>query len=302
LAATQYGLVARWQAIERGWTHRMLRWRVQHEGWREVQPGVYLVGGAPWSWQQQTMAAVLSAGPDALASQLSAAAIWGFEGIYGHPVEVTSSRWLRRPRGDVVLHESKDVVPQDRARLRGIPLTSPLRTVIDVGCRVSLAQLEVMAVEGIRRGWFSYPELQRRHAEIARRGRNGAGPMRLILERWAEQDALADSGWEVHLGRLLERLGFPRPVRQFRIVDAHGNFVAQVDLAYPQWCIAIEADSESWHTGLDRFHHDRSRWNHVRAIGWDLLTYTYEHYRHDHPHIRRTLSATIKRRSLPEIA
>jgi hypothetical protein len=273
----------------------MVQWRVRTGEWCEVQPGVYLVGGAPTSWYQSLTAAVLAAGPQAAASQFAAAGVWGFEGIRPGSVEVTSPRWLRRPHGSVDLHESQDLIEEDITRYRGIPVTSPLRTVVDIGCRVTLTQLEAMAVEGIRRGWFTHRQLERRHREIARRGRNGAGRLRHVLQGWSGEDGLAHSGWEIRLGRRIERLGFPRPVRQFRILDAQGNFVAQVDLAYPWWQIAIEADSETWHTGLSRFHHDRSRWNLVRAAGWDLLTYTHAHYRDDHQHIARTLRSTIDR-------
>jgi hypothetical protein len=293
LASQQYGLVARWQAFERGWTPRMVQWRLRTGEWCEVQPGVYLVGGAPTSWRQSLHAAVLAAGPDALASHVGGGALWGFESITTYPLEVQSPRWLRRPRGDVRLHESQDLIADDYARLHGIPVTSPLRTVVDIGCRVTIEQLEMMAVEGIRRGWFTYRQLRRRHRQVARRGRNGAGPLREVLRGWAAQDGLAHSGWEIRMGRLIERLGFPRPVRQFRIVDPLGNFIAQVDFAYPWWQIAIEADSETWHTGMSRFHHDRSRWNSVRAAGWSLLTYTHAHYRHDPAHMARTLRATI---------
>lgn len=293
LSERQFGLVARWQLFELGWTYRMTDRRRSSRAWAEVQPGVYLVGGSPRSWRQALMAAALSAGPTALVSQVSAATLVGFEGFTKPPVEVTSPRWLRRPRGDVLLHESQDLVDADYLRIDGIPVTSPLRTVIDIGCRVSIERLEAMAVEGIRRGWFTYRQLRHRHRQIARRGRNGAGPLREVLRAWSAHDGLAHSGWEIRLGRLIQRLGFPRPMRQFRIVDLHGNFVAQVDFAYPWWQIAIECDSETWHTGLSRFHHDRSRWNLVRSAGWNLLTYTYDHYRNDHAHIARTLRATI---------
>jgi very-short-patch-repair endonuclease len=106
------------------------------------------------------------------------------------------------------------------------------------------------------------------------------------------------------LARLIEDLGFPRPTRQVRVLDVHGNFVAQVDFGYPEWKIAIEGDSETWHTGSKRFHDDRTRRNLVTAAGWELLTYTYDHYRRDHRHIRSTLSAAIRRQvpTPPEIA
>src|SRR5205809_7921453 len=38
--------------------------------------------------------------------------------------------------------------------------------------------------------------------------------------------------------------GLPDPVRQLRIEDDHGQFVARVDLAWPDLCLFIELDGE----------------------------------------------------------
>jgi hypothetical protein len=177
--------------------------------------------------------------------------------------------------------------------LRGIPVATPHRIVLDVGCLVGPVQLEQMVVEGLRRGSFTYRQLMRRHREISRRGRNGSGRLRTVLRQMDSDGSLAQSGWEIRLAKVIVDLGFPRPVRQHRILDEDGNFVAQVDLAYPHRRLAIEADSETWHTGPTRFHRDRTRWNLIRAAGWELLVYTYQHYRHDRRHIATTLRAAL---------
>ncbi|MDZ7733047.1 MAG: type IV toxin-antitoxin system AbiEi family antitoxin domain-containing protein [Acidimicrobiia bacterium] len=307
LAASQYGLVTRQQARERGLTDRRIKLRVDRGLWIPVQPGVFVIAGAPESWHRDLLAACLAAGPTAVVSHRSAAALWGFEGARRGPVAVTSSRWRRRPRGDVELHETQDLADVDRVRRHNIPVASPLRVVLDIGCLVSQTQLESMAVEGMRRGWFTYRDLVKRHRQVARRGRNGAGRLRAVLRELDNGNALAESGWEIRLSRAIVRMGLPRPVKQHTITDSNGNFVARVDLAYPKYRLAIEADSETWHTGSPRFHRDRTRWNHIRAAGWEVLVYTFEHYRHDRPHIARTLRAALASRAhlaaeRPEIA
>jgi hypothetical protein len=278
-------------------TRRQIEVRLASGLWERVQPGVYRVAGTPSSWHQDLLAACLTAGPTALVSHRAGAAFWGFEGIRARSIEISSPRWLRRPRGEIVLHETQDLADGDYTRLQGIPVTSPLRVLVDIGCLVPPAQLESMAVEGMRRRWFTFEQLKTRHREIARRGRNGAGPLRALLREWDQHERLAHSGWEVRLSRLLVSMGFPRPTRQIRVVDDQGNFVAQVDMGYPALKVAIEGDSETWHTGLPRFHSDRTRRNLVTAAGWEFLTYTYEHYRHDHGHIRSTLDHAIQRQT-----
>lgn len=298
LAASQYGLVTSMQLRLLGVTARMVAHRRRTAGWELVQPGVYRLGGVPATWRQALRAATLAAGPDAFVSHRAAAALWGFEGFTPWLVELTSPRWRRRPAGvDVHLHETQDAIASDVCLVAGIPAATPLRIAIDIGCQVGPAGVEAVAVEAIRRGWFTHRDLRRRHRQIARPGRNGSRAVRLLLDHLATNERRSHSGWEVRLARLITRLGFPRPERQVRVLDDAGNLVAQVDLGYRREKIAIEADSETWHTGRTPFHRDRTRWNELTAAGWEVLIYTYDHYRHDHAHITRTLRAAFDARS-----
>jgi hypothetical protein len=60
LLRVQYGVIARWQALECGLTSRAIEYRIRHGGpWRAMLPGVYLtVTGVPTP-EQRDMAALL---------------------------------------------------------------------------------------------------------------------------------------------------------------------------------------------------------------------------------------------------
>ena len=60
--------------------------------------------------------------------------------------------------------------------------------------------------------------------------------------------------------------------------DDGGQFVAQVDLAYPSRRLAIELDSIRWHHNSESFVNDRRRRNRLQAIGWDVLNFTWQDY------------------------
>jgi len=61
-----------------------------------------------------------------------------------------------------------------------------------------------------------------------------------------------------------------RSVRQHEVRSA-GEFVARVDLAYPEHRLAIELDAFGWHAGRGPFRSDRIRGNRIEAAGWRLL-------------------------------
>jgi very-short-patch-repair endonuclease len=76
------------------------------------------------------MAAVLAAGPGAVLSHRSAAALWGL-GRWHQPLEVTASS-LRRLDG-VLIHRSRTLTREDITRHYDIPVTTPARTLLDLG-------------------------------------------------------------------------------------------------------------------------------------------------------------------------
>ncbi|MGH9003606.1 MAG: type IV toxin-antitoxin system AbiEi family antitoxin domain-containing protein, partial [Acidimicrobiia bacterium] len=60
LAASQCGVISRRQARAAKLTSKQIRTRVASGRWRQVLPGVYAVAGAPTSWEQDAMVAVLA--------------------------------------------------------------------------------------------------------------------------------------------------------------------------------------------------------------------------------------------------
>src|SRR5262249_9693064 len=81
LAARQHALVTRRQAIAAGLTADAVARRVRAGLWVVAAPGVSRLAGAPRSWPQRALAAVLSAGPGAVASHRTAAHLWGLDGF-----------------------------------------------------------------------------------------------------------------------------------------------------------------------------------------------------------------------------
>ena len=273
IARAQHGLVTRSDVLGAGASATMAhRWT--REGRLErVHTGVYRVAGAPPSWEQALLAAVLAAGDGALASHLAAAALWGLvEERPGPEVTVDRGR-LPRLHG-VVVHRSKDVGEAARSRRRGVPVTDPLRTVVDLGAVAPRWVVEEALDRGLARQLFSIAAVERARGRVAKPGRRGSGVLREVLERRALQDGVPDSVLEPRMARLLERHGLPPAAFQHE-VRRHGRFVARIDVAYPDARLAVEADGYGSHATRQAHEHDLARQNAVVLLRWDVLRFTW---------------------------
>jgi very-short-patch-repair endonuclease len=66
--------------------------------------------------------------------------------------------------------------------------------------------------------------------------------------------------------------GLPRPVCQYEVFDANGEFVARLDLAYPDRKLAIEYEGDH-HRERSAFQRDLRRMNRLRTLGWTVLRF-----------------------------
>lgn len=121
LAERQHGVVARWQLLKAGMGVGAIEWRIAKGRLRRVHRGAYAVGHRSLSCEGHWMAAVLSAGPEAVLSHRSAGQAWRIVPLSPSWPEVTRPTTIR-PRSDLRVHCSP--LPQDEiAVVGGIPVT-----------------------------------------------------------------------------------------------------------------------------------------------------------------------------------
>lgn len=276
LAARQHGLVTVSQARDAGATRAMLRRRVDAGSWCVVDRGVLRAGGAPVTWESELLARVLSAGPGAVASHRSAAVLWGLEGCRPGVPELTVPNGRRYRRAGVRTHESTDLDLVTPVRRRGIPTTPVARTLLDLGAVVDLGRVHVAIDDARRRRLTDWNALLTTLTTHARRGRDGVGTLRAILDEHYGEMAVADSGFERLVMALLTAAGLPRPVLHHEVV-VRGHR-CHIDLAYPEARVAIELDGRD-HLRPEVFETDRPRQNSVVLAGWTVLRFTWRRYR-----------------------
>jgi very-short-patch-repair endonuclease len=271
LASRQFGVFSRDQALALGATRNTVEQRVETGAWCVVLPRIYRVAVVARSLRQHAMAATLWSAPDGLISHETAATLWPFEGIATEDVHLTVpvGRSLRSTK--VTVHHTNDLLPADIGMRGPIPITSPLRTAIDLAGVVDANTLEIAIESALRRGVFTVGQLRWRAEALLGTGRRGSKELRELLAR--RDLGTTDSGWEVRTEQVLVAAGFAAPTRQYSI-RANGKEIARADLAYPDARVIHEYDSDQWHSGTARRHRDAASRNRLRALGWTVIEVT----------------------------
>jgi predicted transcriptional regulator of viral defense system len=190
IAHRQYGVITRAQALAAGVHRRSIDRLVGSGRWEIVARAVYRVSGSPRSWEQRALALVLSAGDEAVVSHRSAAHLYGLDG-FGPTgrIDVTTSRHRRHTIVGATVHETTDPHLLSQRTRRGVPVTGPARTVLDV-CWVVDDDLTALRAldEMLRHRLVTWEELWQCLVVHARRGRNGVARYRRILvKRWGKR-------------------------------------------------------------------------------------------------------------------
>jgi very-short-patch-repair endonuclease len=271
LARNQLGLLTRTQVRALG-----LPLEAWHRGCRDgrlevVLPGVARVEGFQSPPEQEILAGVLLGGHGALASHRSALQLWGCP-MPALDVDVmVAGRSRPRSRPGVTFHRTRDRLDLEPSRPRGVPCTSPLRALVDVGeldehlVEAALGHLAVsrLVVPSVARA------VADRHTAP---GRAGAAALRRACERWPPRIERPDSVLEVEVARALVGAG----------LGEHHPVICgfEVDFAYRQGLV-LETDGWEHHGTRQAFEEDRRRDATLVAAGWRVIRVTWRQFHAD---------------------
>jgi len=272
--ARQLGLITRAQARAAGLTRHQIQRRVASGAWLRVHAGVYRNAARARSHDQRLLAAVLALGPGAAISHRAAVGVWGLYGYKPQVIEVSRPTSIKHPIAGVTAHEARDLEPWHVTRRGPLPVTTPARTLVDLGA-VAPAHLVTKCMEE----WLSdrvvmIDALRAAAQEHAGRGRKGVGVLRTVFGERVLGDLVADSGAEALLARVLADRSIAAPVHH-KTTTAGRSISAELDYAYPAQRIAIEVDGYGVHLrSRETFEHDRDRQNELEIAGWRVLRFT----------------------------
>jgi very-short-patch-repair endonuclease len=259
LATRQSGVASRAQLIARGvGPDTVDRW-LKRGALIAVHRGVYAVGHAALSPTGRSVAALLATGPDAVLSHGWAAAEWG---ILPRPeiVEVSVPRKLK-PRAGLAIHTTH-LAGRDLRVRDGLPITSPLRTLLDIRAdERAIAEAQVLKL------------VTRAQLEAAGLQRLEAAPTRSELER--------------AMLRIVRDARLPRPKVNARVAGIEADF------HWPGHRLVAETDGWAAHGHRAAFEADRARDARLQVLGYSVLRFTWRQVTREPMQVAAVLAARL---------
>lgn len=264
---------------KRGIEHRTARGRLHIVG-----RGVYAVGRPGLTPLGRWMAAILVCGGPRIAalSHSSAAALYaiGVERQVGIEISRLSSTVIRVP-GVRVYRRAK--LGQDSVVIRdGIPVTSPVQTLIDLAARHDQRTVERLVNEADRLRLVRTDALRKALDQHA--GERGVDRLRTILDRRTFRYTRTEL--ERDFIPIATVLGLPRPQTSIYI-NGH-----EVDFYFPTINLVIETDGLTYHRTPAQQAKDRERDQDHTAAGTPHLRFTHAQIKYEPERVKRVLAAT----------
>ena len=233
--------------------------------------GVYVRADVELSMVARAAAAALVVSPHAVICDRTAAWIWGVDCFHFReldvvpPVEAFTLRGHRAPQRREVRGGERDLSSQDRTTVGGVRVTTPLRTALDLGCRLNRRDA-LAAIDALMRahGLVSSDLAQ---CLLRFAGRRGVVQLRELV---GLADPRAESSGESWTRLEILDHGLPRPEVQWW-VKVGGKPTYRLDLAYPHAKIAIEYNGEEFHSSDEDLAADAERRDWLERHGWTVI-------------------------------
>ncbi len=229
------------------------------------------------------MAAVLACGDGAALCRWSAAALWGVWKPRRGPIDVVIRRksGLARPGVRVRIHTT--LPGSDLTERANVPVTTPVRTLIDLATEATPRQLERLVNEADKRDRVDPDSLRTALDEYA--GQPGVKALRTLLDRHTFR--LSDSELEVLFRPLAARAGLPVPLTT-QIVNGF-----EVDFFWPDLGLVIETDGWRYHRTPAAQSRDALRDQVHTAAGLTPLRFSHYQVKHEPDRVRNVLTRTV---------
>lgn len=253
------------QLIELGLTKDVASRLVRARHLHRLHRGVYAVGHDAVSPRGRDLAAVLSCGPEAVASHRLAGQLWGFVRSAAARREVTAPR-SRAKREGVLVHRSRGLDPDDLALIDAVPVTTVARTLVDLGDVLTEKRLADAVHEAEVLRLFDLTKV--RDAQQRVPGRRGCQRLERVLAAYEERPMTRTEAERRFLA-LIQSHSLPQP-RANQLL--HGY---EVDFHWPHKDLVVEIDGAAAHRTRRAFENDRRRDRRLAKEGVRVIRVTW---------------------------
>ena len=232
-----------------------------------VAPGVGVLLGTDVTTLVRIAAGIRAFGPGVMASHCSSAWLRGAPVVGDAPVELLTADRNRRARHEgYVLHRPVDSVPRHATHCHGLPSTSPLRTLLDLGASTAVTPtLEHF----VRHGLVTLPALRRSLERHRRRGRPGVRALERAVDALASDGVVTDSELETVMRRIFREAG----LAHWELHPKLEGYV--VDFCFRTERLVVEVDGWAFHSRLIDRENGCERDLTLVAAGWVVAHVTW---------------------------
>lgn len=147
-------------------------------------------------------------------------------------------RDARAGRAEAGVQQHRAALTDDEVvQVNGLPITEPVRTVLDVARTVGTERGLVMVDSLLQRGWASPNDLWNAYGGTERWP--GSAHLRMVISL---ADGKAGSVGETRSRYLFWLMRLPRPDLQYPVLGEDGRVLAYLDFAWPDLGVAVEFD------------------------------------------------------------
>ncbi len=266
IAAGQHGVITTAQLAALGFTSQSIARRAAAGRLHRIHRGVYAVGHTALTASARRLAAVLAFGRYAVASHLTAAAIWEIRQTSAGLIHVTAGGDARSRPGIRVHRRAID--DGERSRRDAIPVTSLARTLVDLGDVVPATQVRNAFV---RAEQLRLVDADAIDAALVRAGRTrGAARLREVLRVYDPRWEQTRSTLELSFLDLASRFALPGPEVNAWIED---RFL--VDALWREARVIVEVDGRRFHQTPSARRDDARRDRALGARGYRVVRVTH---------------------------
>jgi hypothetical protein len=214
--------------------------------------------------KDRAIAAWLWSGKKAVVAGNSAAALLGAEWVDPHAAaELISDR--KRPP-PLIVTRNESLLASEVTVVNGVAVTSPPRTVFDLGRRPGLVPAVIAIDSLVRATGLTVDEVQ--PLVEAHRGARGLKQLRQAL---ALVDAGAESPQETRTRLAIIAADLPRPRTQIAVHNEWGAVLARIDMGWEEWRVGVEYDGAQHWTDPRIRAKDIDRTAELERRGWRII-------------------------------
>jgi very-short-patch-repair endonuclease len=236
------------------------------------------------------MAAVLACGEGAFLTHLSAGALYGICPERRGRVEVGVRGRRNSVREGLRVRERPSLPGQDVGTLHRIPVTSPVRTLIDLATEQGPRTLMRTINQADNRDVIRADDLRREVEAYA--GQPGVKVLRRLLDR--DTFVLSDEELERLVLPMALEVGFSLPETKEMV----NGF--EVDFYWPDLKLVVETDGLRYHRTPAAQARDALRDQTHTAAGYTRLRFSHHQVKHEPAHVKAILRATASRLPIPD--